>query len=137
MAAPELATEDVAFMAAPTESPTTVAQTTTTTTTTTTPPTGPEHLTSYLDLTSSQEISGEWTIDSLNLYLTPSQLSDIQQISGNKKDIYTTTGIVLLQEHFGDQKNDWSASAEKAWDSTGFSVRFSARSMVKSVVSAL
>merc|ERR1712174_134761 len=80
MAAPN-ATEDVAYMAAPTESPTTVAQTTTTTTTTTTPPTGPEELTSYLDLTSSQEISGEWTIDSLNLYLTPSQLSDIQQIS--------------------------------------------------------
>merc|ERR1712154_615644 len=77
------------FVAAPTESPTTVAETTTTTTTTTTPPTGPEQLTSYLDLTSSQEISGEWTIDSLNLYLTPSQLSDIQQISGNKKDIYT------------------------------------------------
>jgi len=119
---------------------TTVRQTTTTTarTTTTTPTYGLNQLTSYLDLTNSQSVSGSWSFDDIENYIQPSKLNQLKNLSSfNQNDISTVSGIILLQEKFSSEKQDWSASADKAWDSMSFSSRIAARTLIQQVISIL
>merc|ERR1719213_1383459 len=124
------------YMAA-TEAATTGGPRFTTTTTTTTPP-GLHQLDSYLDLTNSQSVSGSWTFDDIEDYIELDKLEKLENLQNfNQDDISTVSGIILLQEKFSSEKEDWSASADKAWDSISFSSRMAARSLVRQVISIL
>jgi len=112
--------------------------TTTARTTTTTPTYGLNQLTSYLDLTNSQSVSGSWSFDDIENYIQPSKLNQLKNLSSfNQNDISTVSGIILLQEKFSSEKQDWSASADKAWDSMSFSSRIAARTLIQQVISIL
>merc|ERR1711972_781876 len=112
--------------------------TTTASTTTTTTAPGLHQLNSYLDLTNSQSVSGSWTFDDIKDYIQPDKLEKLKNLQNfNQDDISTISGIILLQEKFSSEKEDWSASADKAWDSMSFSSRMAARSLVRQVISLL
>ena len=68
-------------------------------------------------------------------FIATDHLTSLQQLSGNPDDIATVSVIVMLQKHFGNEKQDWSASADKAWDATTFKSRMAARSLVRQVIS--
>merc|ERR1712066_2726 len=109
--------------------------TTTTATTTTTTAAGLHQLNSYLDLTNSQSVSGSWTFDDIENYIQSDKLNQLKNLSGfNQNDVSTVSGIILLQEKFSSEKQDWSASADKAWDSMTFTTRMKARSLIKQVI---
>merc|ERR1712127_501430 len=111
---------------------TTTTPTTTTTTTTTTA--GPLQLSSYLDLTNLQAVDGKWSLMTVQDFLAADNLNSFHHLAGNPDDIATVVAIVMLQEHFGNEKQDWSASADKAWDATTFKSRMAARSLVRQVI---
>merc|ERR1711953_1361630 len=100
---------------------------------------GPHKLTSYLDLTNSQSVNGAWSFDTIKPYIKADKFDALRiiQFSGDQSDISTVTGIVLLQDKFGDVKQDWSVSADKAWDSMSFSSRIAARTLIQKVISVL
>merc|ERR1712154_197057 len=117
---------------------TTTIRTTTTTRRRTTTATGIDQLSSYLDLTNSQSVSGSWTFDEIENYIQPDQLAQLRNLSSSSQnDISTVTGIILLHEKFSSEKQDWSASADKAWDSMSFTSRIAAKNLIKQVVRIL
>merc|ERR1712071_59971 len=123
-------------MAATTHAASTAAATTTTTpTTTTTTTAGHLQLSSYLDLTNLQAVDGKWSLMSVQDFLATDHLMSLHRLAGNPDDIATVVVIVMLHEHFGNEKQDWSASADKAWDATTFKSRMAARSLVRQVIS--
>merc|ERR1712046_190426 len=120
--------------------PATEAQqlTTTTTPTTTRIALGLSQLTSYLDLTNSQSVSGSWTFDDIENYIQSDKLDLLKNLSGFiQNDVPTVSGIILLHEKFSSEKQDWSASADKAWDSMSFGSRMMARTLIQKVITIL
>jgi hypothetical protein len=140
MAATEIVMEDMMMvemdsMGSATSQPHT---TTTARPTTTTIAAGLDQLNSYLDLTNSQSVSGSWTFDDIEDYIQSDKLDQLKNLSSfNQNDISTVSGIILLQEKFSGEKQDWSASADKAWDSMTFTSRMTARSLIQEVISIL
>merc|ERR1712218_230999 len=111
---------------------------TTTRATTTTIATGIDQLTSYLDLTNSQSVSGSWSFDDIENFIQSDKFVSLKNLSGfNQNDVSTISGIILLQEKFSNEKQDWSASADKAWESMSFSSRMMARTLIQKVITIL
>ena len=98
-------------------------------------PSGPLELLSYLELTNLQEVDGKWSLSSIQDFIVTEHRISLQNMSENPVDIAIVAVIVMLQEHFGNQKQDWSASAEKGWDASTFKSRMAARSLVRQVIS--